>query len=549
MVGTYEERMRVLDELYPTWKGYSLWEYFEENSQRFFNKEFLVYSDCSFSYGDIYQYALQAAQGLRVIGVKKGSHIAVCMNNIPEYIALIFAIAKVGGVKVSVNTNVGEDEMQYIVDKADVEYCFCQEKRLLPILKNIGKIKKIVSMDEEDNGICSWKDFLRMRCSETEDVGDEKIDIHALCDIMFTSGSTSTPKGVMMTHDMITSSGYATARSRGMEPGRRICVPIPLFHAFAYVEGLFAAITVGGTLLLFKEKFNTDKTLLAMQERKANDIICVSPIMIDLLVKGKPSPERFPVLHAAYWAAACPEWIWDRARQAFGISDISTGYGMTECGSTATIIRPEDDKDRVKVCHGRLKSGGRAAIDPDRDALLEIRIQNIETGEETGIDETGEVLLRGRTMTPGYYKDAVVTQHTIDQDGWFHTGDLGILDEKGYLKFLGRSNDMYKINGENVSPQFVESILSRHEAVNVVEVVGIGHEKCGEVGVAFIDTDRPTEGLEEELRIYAKEHLARFQCPYYYIFMKRHNWPRTETGKISKKELRKVAVSYIQHHS
>ena len=128
-----------------------------------------------------------------------------------------------------------------------------------------------------------------------------------------------------------------------MEPGRRICVPIPLFHAFAYVEGLFAAITVGGTLMLFKEKFNTDKTLLAMQERKANDIICVSPIMIDLLVKGKPSPERFPVLHAAYWAAACPEWIWDRARQAFGISDISTGYGMTECGSTATIIRPEDD--------------------------------------------------------------------------------------------------------------------------------------------------------------------------------------------------------------
>ena len=138
----------------------------------FLTKNFL------FSYGDIYQYALQAAQGLRAIGVKKGSHIAVCMNNIPEYIALIFAIAKVGGVKVSVNTNVGEDEMQYIVDKADVEYCFCQGKRLLPILKNIGKIKKIVSMDEEDNGICSWKDFLRMRCSETEDVGDEKIDIH-----------------------------------------------------------------------------------------------------------------------------------------------------------------------------------------------------------------------------------------------------------------------------------------------------------------------------------------------------------------------------------
>ena len=107
--------------------------------------------------------------------------------------------------------------MQYIVDKADVEYCFCQEKRLLPILKNIGKIKKIVSMDEEDNGICSWKDFLRMRCSETEDVGDEKINIHALCDIMFTSGSTSAPKGVMMTHDMITVIRVCllTARSRG----------------------------------------------------------------------------------------------------------------------------------------------------------------------------------------------------------------------------------------------------------------------------------------------------------------------------------------------
>ena len=148
-------------------------------------------------------------------------------------------------------------------------------------------------------------------------------------------------------------------------------------------------------------------------------------------------------------------------------------------------------------------------------------------------------------MTPGYYKEPKIND-AVYRDGWFCTGDIGILDYDGYLTFLGRDNDMYKINGENVSPQFIETVLSRHRDVHAVEVVGIDHPKYGAVGVAFVDTDADTAALEPELRVYAREHLALFQCPGYYIFLPIDKWPRTGTGKISKKELRKLAVKHLK---
>ena len=192
-----------------------------------------------------------------------------------------------------------------------------------------------------------------------------------------------------------------------------------------------------------------------MREKKTNDVICVSAIMIDLPPKGDPQPEDYPAMHAAYWASACPEWIWQKARDAFGITDIGTGYGMTECGSTATLIRPTDDPDRVARCHGRLKLAGAAGEAAYGDALLEMQLVDAETGNAVGPGKEGIIYLRGATMTPGYYKEPKIND-AVYRDGWFCTGDIGILDYDGYLTFLGRIR-MYKINGENVSPQFIET--------------------------------------------------------------------------------------------
>lgn len=546
MLGTCEERIQALDELYPRWEDRTLWDFFTLSCTRFPRAEFLVYEDRSFCYEEVHRYALVLADKLAALGITAGSHVAVSMTNTPECVALIFALARLGAVKVSVNTGVGVDELRYIIRTAQVEWFICADKALVPALNGIGGLRAVLCTEAKgpgETGFLSWQELLELKNAGMRSA--PQVESCGLCDIMFTSGSTARPKGVMMTHDMLVRSGYATARTRRMETGRRICVPIPLFHAFAYVEGLLSAVTVGGALLLFRGRFQVERTLDLMREKRANDIICVSPIMIELLVKGRPLPEEFPSLHAAYWAASCPDWIWDGARRAFGIADISTGYGMTECGSTAAIIRPEDSPELVQRCHGRLKSAGPAAAWPEWDALLELSLQDLETGAAVGPEQEGEILLRGKTITPGYYRDEEATRAAIDEEGWFHTGDIGLLDKQGYLKFLGRTNDMYKINGENVSPQFVEQILSRHEAVNMVEVVGIAHPKHGEVGVAFIDSDIPGAQLEPELRAYARVNLARYQCPCHYIFLRRSGWPRTETGKISKKELRQLALEQL----
>ena len=544
MVGISTERLRCLDELYPTWENCTIWEHFERSAKRFPENDFLIYEDRTFSYDEIRTYALEFSENLAALGVGPETHVAVRLNNCPEYVCMILALARIGAVKIPVNICANAEELSYILEKAEAEYFFTDEWKKYPEWTFHNGIRKVIAVGYDgtaDKRMMSFTDFRKNRSSWKE----QKIDPFAMSDIMFTSGSTSHPKGVVMTHDMVVRSGYATARTRMMEPGRRICVPIPLYHAFAYIEGLMAAITVGGALILFREHFQSERTLRLMREKKANDVICVSAIMIDILVKGDPHPEDYPAMHAAYWASACPEWTWQKARDAFGITDVGTGYGMTECGSTATLIRPTDEPDRVSQCHGRLKLAGAAGKTAYGNALLEMKLVDAGTGNVVEPGTEGIIYLRGVTMTPGYYEEPEINKD-VYRDGWFCTGDIGVQDHDGYLKFLGRNNDMYKINGENVSPQFIETVLSRHEKVQAVEVVGIDHPKYGAVGVAFVDTDADPEMLEPELRIYAKEHLALFQCPGYYIFLPIDQWPRTGTGKISKKELRKLAVQVLK---
>lgn len=548
MIGTSAERLAYLDEQYPVWKDYTIWQFYEQSAARFPENDFLVYADRTFSYEEIRQYAMRISESLIALGVRQGMHVAVRLKNRPEHVCLILALARIGAAKISVNTHASEEELHFILEKAEADYLFTDDLAMQTSSICGERIKTIITFRHEetlDGRVICFDDFLQNAADWKEQW--ENKDPFVMSDIMFTSGSTSRPKGVVMTHDMVVRSGYATARTRLMETGRRICVPIPLYHAFAYIEGLMSAITIGGALLLSQERYDAERTLQLMRDMHANDVICVSAIMIDLLMKGAPRPEDYPSMHAAYWASACPEWTWQRARDAFGITDVGTGYGLTECGSTATLIRPTDDPQMVERCHGRLKMAGSAAVVDQRDVLLEIKITNIDTKETLGPGEKGMIWLRGVTMTPGYYKEPEINE-TVIENGWFCTGDIGALDCDGYLTFLGRNNDTYKINGENVSPQFVESILCRDDKVNAIEVVGIDHPKCGAIGVAFVDTDENEAVVEQELRAYAKEHLASFQCPGCYIFLPIDEWPRTGTGKISKKELRKLAAEYLKYH-
>ncbi len=553
MVGTAKEREVELKVLYPTWDSFTLWTYFEKNCRRFYAREFVVDGDKIYTYGSVLEQAERAARGLQAFGLRKGSRVAVKLKNRVEYVAVIFALAKIGCIRISINTGIRQEEQSYLLQYADAEFLISEE--VVRVWKDkhapTGRVL-VAELGAPQRAPLPWEDLLTLALADSVEEETESENAHPspseVCELMFTSGSTSRPKGVMLTHDMVLRSAFATANTRHMETGRRICLPIPLFHAMAYVEGLLAALTVGGCVLLSRIKFDVQDTLERMIRYRANDIVCVSSVMVRLLTQGRRPDEGFPDMHAAYWAASCPDWVWGKAGAFFGIRDIGTGYGMTECGSTSNLfVGTEIPDGYIGKCHGCLKHAGVAAVPEGTDRLLELEIRNMATGKRCSPGEVGEIVFRGITVTPGYYKDPEATAKALDRDGWFHSQDLGVMDGKGYLTFLGRNDDMYKVNGENVSPWYIEEIIGRQKNVKQVEVVGIPHACCGQVGVAFVEVYRRSRKSENELVRFCKENLARFQQPAYIFLMNGEDWPKTGSGKISKGKLRKLAIEEIQN--
>lgn len=536
MKGTGEERLAALDCLYLAWDRHTVWSRFETNAERYGSKIFIIYQDREYTYKEVLEEAKRRSRSLYALGVRPGDHVALLLYNSPEYLYMLFGIARLGAVKIPVNMKLAEEEKVYVLRQSKAKWALGER---LPAGKE--KMPQMEAMVPREQ----WEEFLRggdtVSEEQMERLERENRNPDGLCDIMYTSGSSGFPKGVKLTHSMLLRSSYGTCRTRMMEEGRRLFVPIPFYHIMAYAEGVLPALYVGGTLILTDRKFDPEYGLDLMRRHQANDIICVSLLMMKLLQEGHPRPEDFLSMHAAYWASTCPEWVWDEGRRAFGIRDVTTGYGMTECGSTTTIISPLAPPDQVKTMVGGLKDGGAAGRPEWSGRLLEIKICCPETGQELRAGEKGELLCRGLTVTPGYFENEEANKRCFTEDGWFRTGDLGSIDENGIFTFCGRKNDVYKINGENVSPQYLDQIIGRCPEVNQVEVVGIRHERYGEVGVAFIDAGDVTEEKKHRIEEFCRKKLASFQVPRYYVYGSHSQWPCTASGKVQKRKLREIA--------
>lgn len=542
-----------IDKLYPHWEPHTVWTRFTCSARRFPQRQLFVFEEGDCTYAQAHALARQAARALLALGIRPGDHVALMLHNCPAFLILTFALAAVGAVKIPVNANVGLEELDYVLHHTGARLLFSEKQFPGALFHDLEGFWGTVlancrALGPLSPGEQTWEGFLQGGASvpegELDRVSQSCQDPYGLVDIMFTSGSTSHPKGVMLTHDMLLRSSYATCRCRNIEEGRRIFVPIPLFHLMAYNEALLPALYMGGTLILTNQRYDVAHCLEMMRLHRANDIVCVSSIMVDLLTKGSPRPEDFPHLRHAYWAAACPEWVWQAGRESFGLEDVCTGYGMTECGSTTTMLTVSDPPELARTCHGRLKNAGAAGCPEFGGNLLELKICGPD-GRVLPPGERGEICCRGLTVTKGYYNNPEANARAFTQDGWFHTGDLGVLDQAGYLTFCGRDSDMYKVNGENVSPQFVDQVIGASPLVTAVEVVGIRDPKCGEVGVAFIDAPDASQQAQEAIRQYCETHLAKFQVPKYFIFSSSDQWPRTGSGKVKKAKLREIAAARL----
>ncbi|HLS06854.1 MAG TPA: class I adenylate-forming enzyme family protein, partial [Bacillota bacterium] len=359
--------------------------------------------------------------------------------------------------------------------------------------------------------------------------------------IMYTSGSTGQPKGVMLSHDHLLRCAYSTCYSRAIEQGRITFAALPFYHCFAIVEGLLAMSFVGGALIS-ANRFSPLSALEQMEKYQVNDFLCVPSMLIPLL--NEPSVKDFDLTHLfAMWcgAAPAPATVWQKAQDILGMTEIITGYGQTEVTSSGVTTEIGDSIERIVSRVGRPKLGGIAGLAEFNGSTVEYKTIDPETGEDLSNGMIGEFAVRGNTVTHGYYNKPLETAATIDKDGWLRTGDVGIIDENGYLEHLGRSNDLYKVSGELVAPREVEEVIVKHPAVNQVFIVGVPDRITTEAGAAFIELKSGESIDRKEIIDWCKEKVSRFKIPRHVLFIEPSDWPMTSTGKVQKFRLEAMA--------
>lgn len=545
------ERREQLMARYPVWKPQTLYQRFMETASRGEDKIFFIDEERTYRYGEVKQLVGETASALQAIGVRSGSCVAVALKNSIAFVLLTFALAKLGAVKIPINGSAGFSEAGEILKQSGAKFLFTEREADLSESGDMQGIRKIIGLHtetkyaEKSEKFLSWEDFLEKGKGILAEAAVSDAD--GVSDIIYTSGSTGTPKGVMLTHDMLLRSAFAGCINRGFEEGRRIYIPLPLFHVYGYVEGLLSALFVTGSILITGGKFDARRALSAVEKYQANDILSVPSVMVKLLNCPDLGRANLDALHGVYCSASfCPKWVWSAIREKLHVEEVITGYGMSEVSGASIQTDPLDDSRILESRVGKVLYGGCAGDERCKGNIIAYRVIDGDTGKDMPFGQYGELICRGPVVTKGYYRNREANINAMMEGGWMRTGDIGYFDEHGYLKFLGRCNDLYKINGENVSPQFLDKVIARCQGVSAVETVGVPDEKLGWVGAAFIDAHNPGEEEKERIIRYCKENLAPYQVPRYFFFTDSHEWPHTSTGKVMKYKLRETAEKMME---
>lgn len=362
-----------------------------------------------------------------------------------------------------------------------------------------------------------------------------------VADIIYTSGTTGSPKGVMLTHDMLLRTAFTSALGRAFEDGRRILFALPMYHVFGYVEGLLSVSFVGGAIIP-QLRFDADAMLDSAERNSASDILAVPAMTLALIDAYRRQARDLSSVRAMLSSGTrAPDRIWGDIDAVLGVEETTTGYGMTEVTASSTVTRPDDPMPRRRATNGRLRDAGPAGDPRLGGRLVEYRVVDPDTGTILPTGSIGELRAKGPGVTAGYFDKPAETTATFDENGWLRTGDLGSIDDDGYVVLAGRLKESYRCGGEQVLPTEIEDLLTRHPDVQQAHVVPVADERMGEVGVAFVTLSPGAAVKPDELIAMCRDGLARFKVPRHLFVIEQEAIPTTASGRARKFLLAEIA--------
>ena len=496
-----------------------------------------VYADVSFTYERFYNRVLRLASAFIRAGYRKGDRIGIWSTNRWEWTVVQYACHHVGLILVNINPAYRQHELNYVLEKAGVEMVFAARRfkdsdyrtMLIEASKQRGvRLKKVIYFGSAD-----WYDVMH---GEIEDLSEHvaAVDAEDPINIQFTSGTTGFPKGATLTHRNLLNNGYFIGELLGYTENDRVCVPVPFFHTFGMVIGTFATFTHGGAIVIPAPSFKARETLKAVHSAKATSLYGVPTMFINELEEAHDheeygSPYDLSTLRTGVMAGtSCPSKTMRDVMDKLNMTEIAICYGMTETSPVSFQTRKDSPLDK------RVNTVGQ--IMPH----LEARIIDEDTGETLPRGEQGEVVVRGYSVMKEYWHHPEKTAEAIDEDGWMHTGDLGVIDDEGYLAITGRIKDMLIRGGENIYPREIEEFLFTHPDIVDAQVIGVPDDKYGEEIMAWVILhDENGELTADDIAEFAQGKLSRHKIPRYVHVT--DSFPMTASGKVRKVEMREMA--------
>ncbi len=492
------------------------------------------------SFREVARVARQVTRGLMALGIEPGDHVAIQAPNIWEWVPAALGVQGAGAVLVPINTRYKGQETAYILGKTRARALLTitgflgtdyvsQLRAVDPDLPSLAHT--IVLRGDAPQGALTWQALLDGGAAVPE--ADAQARAAAVtpddpCDVLFTSGTTGHPKGAITTHGQTLRAFRDWSGVVGLRAGDRYLVVAPFFHAFGYKAGWLSALIMGATIL--PQAVFDVSAVLARIGRDRVSMLPGPPALYQTILQSPDRAEHdlSSLRLAVTGAASIPVQLIRDMREVLGFETVITGYGLTEACGIATMCRFDDDPETIATTSGRAIPGVEVLVVDD-------------SGAEVPRGEPGEVVVRGYNIMKGYLDDPEQTAETIDADGWLHTGDIGVMNERGYLRITDRKKDMFIVGGFNAYPAEIENGLLRHPDVAMAAVIGLPDERLGEVGMAFVVLRDGGEVSGEALVDWCRERMANFKVPRRVEIV--DDLPRNASGKVLKYALREQVAN------